>query len=200
MVKVSVITPTFAGREQFLKRCIAQFNEQDYPNIEQIIIKGDGKIGEKLNYACSVATGDIIIRMDDDDIYAPDWISKSVQFLQDTSMDCVGLSNAYFYDAPRHRILEYKQRQGAQLFICGATLCFHRSVWQRNKFREDIHKGEDAYFVSGCKSWPHDYKQGFLAVIHGGNTSSHRAIYCKEMQPSNETHKLVGRLDVGIVK
>ena len=51
MVKVSVITPTVAGREQFLKRCITQFNEQDYPNIEQIIIKGDGKIGEKLNYA-----------------------------------------------------------------------------------------------------------------------------------------------------
>lgn len=200
MVKVSVITPTVSGREQFLKRCIAQFNEQDYPNIEQIIIKGDGKIGEKLNYACSVATGDIIIRMDDDDIYAPDWISKSVQFLQDTSMDCVGLSNAYFYDAPRHRILEYKQMPGAQLFLCGATLCFHRSVWQRNKFREDIQKGEDAYFVAGCKSWPHDYKQGFLAVIHCGNTSSHQAIYCKEMSISNETHKLVGRLDVGIVK
>ncbi len=200
MVKVSVITPTIAGREQFLNRCIAQFNEQDYPNIEHIIIKGDGAIGAKLNYACAISTGDIILRMDDDDIYAPDWISKSVAVLQDTSLDCVGLSNAYFCDMPRHRILEYKQRPGAQLFLCGATLCFHKSVWERNKFREDIQKGEDAYFVAGCRAYPHDYKQGFLAVIHGNNTSSHQAIYCKEMSLSNETHKLVGRLDVGIVK
>lgn len=200
---VTVITPT-ANRPEMLERCIGLFMWQDYPNKELIIVQSkdnrymdglatpvyysndistekgtivyvkDLNTGEKRNIGCEHANGEIIIHMDDDDYYAPDWISKSVQFLLDNDADLVGLNKGYFWQ-PNHALRWYERKPNQQPFVLGATMCYKKSMWQRNKF-QPIRIGEDKKFCPNAgKVMAHDYVNGFMCIIHGNNTSSQEA-------------------------
>lgn len=176
--KVTVITPTTGNRILYLKRCMEYFSAQDYPNKEHLHIAGDDTIAGKLNTCCAMAKGEIILRFDDDDIYAPDWITKSVQSLIESKADITGLSNAYFY-RPNKALYDY-QYAGEMTFVLGATMCFWKKTWENSKkkfyaisYVRGKLVGEDKYFcVNNGLVVPHTYKEGFMATLHGGNTSS----------------------------
>lgn len=163
---VSIITPTTASRSAYLERLFALIRLQDYPNIEHVIEYGDGTTGAKRNVCCERARGSIIVTMDDDDSYAPDWISKSVNALLSSRADIVGLSSALFqygqelwrYDYPTHENIH------------GATMCYKREYWEQHKFA-NIQVGEDTTFTKGAKLFSHGYIEGFTATIHDSNTS-----------------------------
>lgn len=186
---VSVITPT-ATRPELLRRCIQQFLAQDYANKEMVIVCGNsedlpelweetygitalggeyGSIGMKRNAGCELAKGQIILHMDDDDLYAPDWITRSVAALGKN--DLTGLSAAYFYNGAELREFVYA---GKQPYVCGATMCYWKKTWERKPF-PNLNSGEDTLFcANNGRVIPHDYKEGFCAMIHGGNTASHK--------------------------
>lgn len=177
-VLVTVITPTTLDREQFNESIIQQFNAQDYPNKEHLFSTSDLTIGDKRNMLCSLAKGRIIIHMDSDDIYAPDWITKSVNALINSGAQLTGLSTAKFTDGTNNWQYIYKSPQP---YILGATMCYYKSMWEQNKFK-DINVGEDAMFCANAGLiLPHDYIDGFTATIHPGNTAkkslSNRNIY-----------------------
>lgn len=199
-MKVSVITPTASGRAQQLKNCIRQFLSQDYADKEMIIVGAPGDclaweypeygksvfwiddignepIGTRRNAACQLASGDIIVHMDDDDIYAPDWISRSVDALQQSTGNITGLSSAYF-QTPDHLYL-YEYPANAQPYVCEATMCYWRSFWDAHPF-PDIRAGEGLYFCGAGRLKPHNYIDGFTAIIHGSNTASHKQLGSKE--------------------
>lgn len=213
--KVTIITPT-ANRPLMLKRCIAQFEAQDYSGETEMYIIGsnvkdyrdigsyqnvthrtipNGTIPDKLNYACEQATGEIILRFDDDDYYAPDWITKSVQFLIESKADLTGLNHAYFY-RPNNALFEYHYT-GEQPYILGATMCFWKKTWENSKRKfYSISKikgkptGEDKNFcVNNGLVLPHNYTKGFMAMLHGGNTSSQFVT----------TNRFAKRVDISIV-
>lgn len=199
---VTVITPT-ANRPEMLKRCIEQFMAQGYQNKEMYIgcnseyevsymqayfsDKAEGYMpvymkswdiekttGDKRNELIHLSDGEIILHMDDDDYYAPDWISKSVQFLLDNDADLVGLNKGYFWQ-PNHALRWYERKANQQPFVLGATMCYKKSMWERNKF-QPIRIGEDKKFCVGAgKVMAHDYVNGFMCIIHGNNTSSQEA-------------------------
>ncbi|HJQ13891.1 MAG TPA: glycosyltransferase family 2 protein [Anaerolineales bacterium] len=103
--KVSIITPSF-NQGQFLEASIRSVLEQDYPNIEYIIVDGDSKdssveiikkyadrlawwVSEKdkghadaLNKGFSRATGEILAWLNSDDIYFRSAVSEAVSILQ----------------------------------------------------------------------------------------------------------------------
>lgn len=174
---VSIITPTTLDREQFNDRIKAIGLMQDYRGEwEHLFSIDDGSIGSKLNYLCAKADGDIIIRMDSDDRYSLDWVTNCVAALLISKADIVGLSNAYFYRESDRQLLEYANQPNSQLYLCGATLAFHRKAWERKPFPETSN-GEDLYWQTGNgKLFAHDYKHGFLATLHGNNTCSHKAV------------------------
>jgi glycosyltransferase involved in cell wall biosynthesis len=108
--KVSIITPSF-NQGQFLEASIRSVLEQDYPNIEYIIVDGGSKddsleiikkyadaghlawwVSEKdkghadaLNKGFSRATGDILAWLNSDDIYFPGAVSEAVSILKSHS-------------------------------------------------------------------------------------------------------------------
>lgn len=166
---VTVITPSC--RTHMIDRCDNLVVMQDYKgSIEHLLdVHPDTTIGRKRNNLCKQATSDIIVHFDDDDIYAPDWITKSVQHLINTGAEITGLSNAYFYNGS---FLEYKYN-GGQPYVLGATMCYWRKVWEKRPFR-DINSAEDLYFQVDRKVIPHYYKHSFLATLHGNNTASHK--------------------------
>ena len=99
--KVSIVTPTY-NHAHFIERTIKSILEQDYPNIEYIVMDGGSKDGtvdilkkypgiiwksekdsgqsDAINKGLRRATGDIVAFLNSDDTYEPGAISKVVEF------------------------------------------------------------------------------------------------------------------------
>lgn len=171
-MKVGVITPTTSDRERFNERIQKIFDSQDYQDKQHIMILGGGAIGAKRNKAIECSSADIIIHMDSDDIYAPDYISRCVEQLK--TCDTTGVSSAYFTNGVRSWLYEYK---GSQRYVLGSGMAYHRRVWEKNKFK-DTSKGEDTIFCANAGIIkPLNYLEGFIAQIHNSNTESQKVIH-----------------------
>jgi len=191
---VSCIMPT-ANRPEFIINSIDLFLAQDYPHKELIIIDDGiescvkhiparenihyfyyqdrvGTIGTKRNSACEKAHGDYILHWDDDDWYAPDWITQQVNLLVNTKADITGLHTVKFYSPSAKRGLVYENTGPNNFWLCGATLAYKKSLWEMYHFA-DLQIGEDADFLtnSGGKIVSLDYSDGFTAGLHLHNIS-----------------------------
>ncbi|SHG10418.1 glycosyltransferase family 2 protein [Pedobacter caeni] len=190
---VSCIMPT-ANRQKFIPLALEYFLNQDYPNTELLIIDDGitpigniipenlkiryfyssplGTIGTKRNYACERAKGEIIMHWDDDDWYAPDWISRQVAHISKSDADITGLNRVMFYSPSVEKRWIYEDTDSEKPWICGATMAYHKSFWQKHPFI-DIQVGEDYDFVwnSGAKISALDYTTGFISILHAHNTS-----------------------------
>lgn len=173
---VTVITPCTPDRSEMAQRLNTIIRAQDYRGgMLHLFDYSDKTIGSKLNRMSDVGR-DVLLRADSDDLYAPDWISKSVEALLTSGADIVGLSQPYFYDVNTKRTYQRIQKPNSQLYICGATLCYWKRVWERKPFK-DTNYGEDTDFISNNgRLYCHGYNEGFAATIHGSNTCSHKAI------------------------
>lgn len=179
-----------------LQRAIEIFKSQDYPNRELLILMDvDGytkdtdneariyqwglpnaSIATKRNHLCEYARGEIIVTQDDDDWIANDWISKTVKHMQETGADTTGIDHAWFYKA--HSALWEYRWNGKSKYCIGGTLAYKKSIWQQNKFRETADGfGEDTLFMQKAgRVIPHGYHDGFVAMIHGNNSTSHNGV------------------------
>lgn len=169
---VSIITPTTHDREHFNERIRRVVADQDYPNIEHVMCYDNSRVlGQKMNDMIARAKGDIIVNMDSDDIFAPDWTKNIVQHLLDTGADVVGLKKAYFYNEEKGQMWSYTYPD-RDTFLHGGTMAHTRDYWLRNPYLSQ-RVGYDVAFVSNSyvKSRPFDYSDGFIATVHTGNTS-----------------------------
>lgn len=195
---ISCIMPT-ANRQKYVPLALKNFLNQDYINSELVIID-DGKesiapllpkdsriryfyteplgtIGAKRNYACERANGDIIMHWDDDDFYAPDWISKQYDYLTTSGADICGVEHIHFFSPVTDTLwlgtaLNRNNPSNPSQWLSGATLAYRKSFWETNRF-QDRQTGEDDNFISkpGAVVFAHDYIDGFVAVLHPRNTT-----------------------------
>ena len=179
---VSVIIPTTSDREEYNRSIINQFLKQDYPNKEILIDDKEGTVGEKRNRLCEQAKGEIILHMDSDDWYKPTWISESVYALTESGCNLTGLSSLRFYNKEKDEVWRYRYSIGRRpKWVAGATMCYLKSLWEKNKFRE-TNDGEDNDFAYGWGGviptiCARQHISSFLASIHSGNTSSKKTEY-----------------------
>jgi len=190
---VTCIMPT-ANRQRYLPLAIDYFLKQDYPNAELVILDDGlessaslipdhesihyfysepiGTIGIKRNAACEKANGEIIMHWDDDDWYAPDWISKQVNSLLTSGADITGLNRVIFFSPSMDQKFMYEDTDEDKPWLCGATMAYRKTFWKDHSF-VDLQVGEDYDFVwnSGGKIVAHNYMQGFVAILHANNTS-----------------------------
>ena len=190
---VSCIMPT-ANRQKYVPFAIDYFLKQDYENAELVIIDDGlksskdsipqnpkinysyhdpiGTIGIKRNFACEKAHGEIIMHWDDDDWYAPDWISRMTDTLLNSNADIAGLNRVLFYSPSIDKRYMYQDTDIDKPWLCGATMTYKKSFWKQHPF-VDLQVGEDYDFVwnSGAKIVALDYTEGFIALLHAHNTS-----------------------------
>jgi len=200
LVKVSALCPTY-GREENGPRLYEVFNDQTYENRELLIFDdsvtpsiffrnlNDPKVryhhtasrstvGAKRNWLAENAKGQILAHFDDDDYYAPNYLTAMVSALGDS--DLVKLSSFYLFSithqafaywdlnhiATLHFRLESLRPvevfqtdmmkpderelwQLKNLLGYGFSCVYRKSLWQRVPF-EDARHGEDFDFVEAA--------------------------------------------------
>jgi len=144
----------------------------DDPIIRYFYTEPLGTIGDKRNYACMKSCGEIIMHWDDDDWYAPDWISRQVNALSVSGAQISGLNTIIIFSTATNRKWIYEDLEGDKPWICGATFAYEKSLWERYHF-SSLQVGEDYDFLcnSGAITYALDYPEGFMVTLHQGNTS-----------------------------
>jgi len=124
-------------------------------------------IGEKRNFGCGIASGDVICHWDDDDWSEPERLADQVDRLGDYAVS--GYHSMRFSDG-----VGWWKYEGTKGYALGTSLCYRRSWWQAHPF-EAKNVGEDNAFVSVASSAGRlisvDAGNMMYATIHTGNTS-----------------------------
>jgi hypothetical protein len=120
--RVSVVTPTMSSRQRFHEQLWACFEAQDWPDKELIVVETydsspsaflaqkakedsrfvhltfhreaeqDFTVGLKRDMTLHLASGEFIVNFDDDDVYAPNYISVMVGELKTRGLEAITLS------------------------------------------------------------------------------------------------------------
>lgn len=159
---VSCIMPT-RNRPDFVRRAVAMFVAQDYPN-KQLVIVEDGdcdareisaadpngglpsvsryihlgktkwSIGEKRNLACEMAMGDLIAHWDDDDWHSPRRLSIQVEALRAQGGRLCAADRVVFYDPTAGAML--KGRAWLYKSIRNPWLAGQTFLYEKSLWRE----------------------------------------------------------------
>jgi cellulose synthase/poly-beta-1,6-N-acetylglucosamine synthase-like glycosyltransferase len=114
-------------------------------------------LGQCLNYGIGKAKYDFIAKFDDDDYYAPNYLTQSMKALNEMNADIVGKATIYMYfESSKSLVLHRPGRENKyNTKLKGATLLFKKQIMEKVSFPEK-NMGEDAIFVKQCKN------QGFI--------------------------------------
>lgn len=220
-MKISIVTPTFE-RERFHPRIIKCVEWQTYDDIEWIILDDSptpsrafselGRknvryfhtsermlVGDKRNWLAAKCTGELIAHFDDDDFYAPDYLSTMVTSLLAQSLDFMNLRGWFVHDL-RTSFFGYwdlKQKKGLH-FVCdrngvttldnqrddflgqnelgwGFGFIYRKKVWEQIRFPSQGWNEDGVFSVAVHKKFPAggmmDTQGICLHEIHGSNTS-----------------------------
>lgn len=190
----SAVLPT-RGRVELARLAVECFLAQSYPEKELVILDDfdtpsfpDGithpliryyqtenivfNIPTKRNRVNALAQGHYLMHVDSDDWSAPNRMTDQVARLEATQKAVTGYNHLLFIDEERDKVLEYRIWPH---YVCGTSLCYLKSFWERNKFPEKVVTGSDNRFVHAARQAnqldcaPGRYSM--VARIHGGNTN-----------------------------
>ena len=189
---VSILMATYSESESVLLQSVESICKQTYKNIELIlvddgndnikflnqkinisnfkIIKNEGKgLVDALNTGLNNISGDLVARMDADDIAHPDRIRKSIEFLNAFDLDFVA-TDMNFIDSQNNIINRGNLRTlyGEKLtsvlkrinIMNHPSWLLKREVYIYNKGYLPFYKNEDWNFV--LRSIENGFKLGFL--------------------------------------
>ncbi len=105
------------------------FDPGDVPNATVVPQPESEVFGDVLNAAVSVASGDVVVKMDDDDWYAPDFVADLLRARAYSGADLVGTADEFYYLADRD--LTVQRRHPGEFYtqwVAGGTLMLDRSL------------------------------------------------------------------------
>lgn len=150
---------------------------KQYKNVRIYTLPGHVSLGQCLNYGASLSKYHLIAKLDDDDYYAPGYLTDSVRTLIKTNADIVGKRAHYMYlSSKKLLLLRYPTKVNQYVpLIQGATLLVKRHVVIEVGF-PDQNRGECVTFCSDCLAKGYKIYSGgisnFLA-IRRGNSKDH---------------------------
>jgi glycosyltransferase involved in cell wall biosynthesis len=177
-------------RPGFFRQALRCFAAQDYPRKELVVVddgdapvgglcngipgltyvrvKGPVPTGTKLNLGVEIARGEILQKIDDDDYYAPRFLSTAAARLLRARTPDALVAWCCFAVLIAGEPRVYFSGHG---WKSGGTLCFRRALWQRHPFR-DLYRSSDSWFLRDnaptilrvCDA------SLYLVVRHGANT------------------------------
>jgi hypothetical protein len=160
------------------------------PNVKYVRCDPGMTISQKRNLAVENAMYDILVNMDDDDIYPNNSVLHRVAMLLKepvkqcgfcTTIPCYDITKfSSFMNVPP-MTLEMSER------VSEATLVFTRAFWEENKFDDMVHIGEGNSFIRGREQMCREIspQDVIVSLVHPKNTSSRRL---PEIKESNGCH------------
>ncbi|WP_058301101.1 glycosyltransferase [Gorillibacterium timonense] len=146
-----------------------------YKNIRIYRLPERVSLGRCLNYGVKAAKYGVIAKFDDDDYYAPHYLTESMRTLKGTGADIVG-KRAYFMYLRGRRLLllRYPGMDNRYVsYVAGATLLFKRHVFRKVAFPNQS-LGECVKFCSRSRA------KGFK--VYAGSKHNFVAIRRKNSQ------------------
>lgn len=202
--KATIISST--QRDEFMNDLYKNIKQQTYPNLEVVIIlnknsmdveKWNSKfkqlgtdlkvlqvdeeysLGHCLNIAIQNSSGEIISKFDDDDYYAPNYLTDMIISMDYANADLVGKSSHYIYFEENDLLALKTMGSGIETysdFVAGATLVFKREVYEKLEGFSDKSRGEDSDFLKRAK------EGGFILY------SNDQYNYCCFRRKNKENH------------
>ena len=201
--KISILIPT-ANRRNFIPFVLRNLLIQEYPHkLLQVVIHDDGEtplienyedfssaikpiklkyirnkkrlsIGEKRHRLIENANNNIVVFMDDDDLYEPTYISHSFETLKKNNAGCVGCNKMIFIYPPYTKDDFYALDCGDdKKLIHEATLMFTKSWYNKTSGFINCNKAEGLGLTQSCKLKTIALTNplyNMTAVVHGNNT------------------------------
>lgn len=188
---LSCVMPT-RNRPRFVQQALTYFGRQTYVSRELVVVDdsddpvedlcagvtgvryircapGELSLGQKLNLGVERASGEFIIRWDDDDWYHPAFAATMLKALQEAPEpdQVVAACGCFLLFVAGETYFRFSGPvRGA-----GSTLTFSKSLWKRVPFR-DVKSDADHWFRidSGNPLVLVDESELFVAIRHGRNT------------------------------
>ena len=201
MESVCVITPTYK-RHRFIPILIKQFQKQNYEGEMSMIILDDSPtrypfaildsrityiyedkrntIVKKRNKLNAMVNSDIIVCMDDDDLYSEHRVKHAVESLSDKSIQIVGCSSLYIYNLKKNDLFFYRAFNKKCILNC--TFAYRKELLRTQKYIPTV---KDVYEE---KSFTNNFrlKMKFLedektivCIAHNNNTVDKNK-FCKK--------------------
>ncbi|KPV45106.1 glycosyltransferase [Alicyclobacillus ferrooxydans] len=124
-----------------------------YKNVSIYQLPQGWSLGRCLNFAVRKSKYNYVAKFDDDDYYAPRYISETMRAFRRAKAAVVGKLTIYTY--LQHRkllLLRYPNKENRYVHrIGGGTIAFKKSVFQFAKF-PDVSLGEDVGFQQRCRA------------------------------------------------
>src|ERR1051326_7520630 len=124
-------------------------------------------LGTKLNLGASVAQGEVIQKLDDDDYYHHDFLRTALDHLPAGEDGCLVAWDCFLVLHTSDTAL----RQSGHGWRAGGTFCFPKSIWRKKGFR-DLPKSVDSWFIRDHQPRviPVCAPEQYVLVRHGRNT------------------------------
>jgi hypothetical protein len=151
----------------------------DLPNVKYILCDGKMTIGAKRNLAVERASHDVLMMLDDDDVYPNNSVLTRVAYLLaepkkgaifSTTIPCYDIHEKKSFMNVPPNVLRMSER------VSEATLCFTRDFWEKQKF-PDQQIAEGNAFIRGREVMCRDVspQDVIVSLVHKKNTSSRKA-------------------------
>ncbi len=160
------------------------------PNVKYVRCEQGMTISQKRNLAVENAMYDILVNMDDDDVYPNNSVLHRVaMLLKEPAKQCGFCTTIPCYDITKFSsfmnvppiTLKMSER------VSEATLIFTRKFWEENKFDDTVHIGEGNAFIRGREQMCREIspQDVIVSLVHPKNTSSRKL---PEIKESNGCH------------
>lgn len=151
----------------------------DLPNVKYVLCDEPMTIGAKRNLGVQSASHDMLVMMDDDDVYPNNSLLTRVAFmLAEPKKSCVFSTTIPCYDIHDKKsfmnvppnTLPMRER------VSEATLAFTRAFWEEQKF-PDEQIAEGGAFIRGREQMCREVspQDVIVSLVHSKNTSSRKA-------------------------
>ena len=144
-VQLALLTHGFEVDEADLR---VRAKEAGVENLVLLQAGTDVPLGGCLNLLLDAADGDVVAKLDDDDLYGPQYLSDQLYALDYSGADVVGKQAHYMYlEGHDATVLRFAEREHRFTdFVMGPTIVARRAVAAEARFGETA-KGEDTEFL-----------------------------------------------------
>ncbi len=124
-----------------------QHRASKHPDIHVFQLEEKVSLGECTNYAIHNSFYDFIAKFDDDDYYAPYYLTDMMAAFDYCKADIIGKSSRFIYFKSKSILGFYRPypEYSYVKYVVGATMVFKKHLWEKNKF-SDVTEGEDTLF------------------------------------------------------